>query len=345
MKRYRRAFLTCITLLLISITVVRIYAWDADDEEEEKKNRIVAPSRVTLENGRVLITLDAATQQRIGLTTVPLALATERAEQMAYATVLSTQDLVVMRANYLTAQSQLQKAQASVAVSRAEYQRLKNLYDRNQDASQKSVQAARGILDTDLATLSAAEQNLELQKLAVQQNWGPVVASWVAGGSAELSQILNQSMLLVQVSAPPLDPLSAPIHITLTTAAGEHIPAQYISPLPRTDPMTQRRSLLYAAPSRSGLAPGMNLIARVPAGPLRKGVMIPYAAVVWWQGKAWAYVQLNATQFMREAVNTDTPLTEGYFVTSGFHPKVRLVVRGAQFLLSEEFRSQIQPEG
>ena len=345
MKRYRRAFLACITLLLISITVVRIYAWDADDEEEEKKNTIAAPSRVALENGRVLITLDAATQQRIGLTTVALTWTAARAEQMAYATVLPTQDLLALRTNYLTAQSQLQKAQASVAVSRAEYQRLKNLYDHNQDASQKSVQAARGVFDTDLATLSAAEQNLELQKLAIQQNWGTVVASWVAGGSAELTQVLNQSMLLVQVSAPPQDPFLAPKHITVTTAAGERIPVQYISSLPRTDPLTQRPSLLYAAPFRSGLAPGMNLIARVPAGPLRKGVMIPYAAVVWWQGQAWAYVQLNATQFMREAVNTDTPLTKGYFVTSGFHPKVRLVVRGAQFLLSEEFRSQIQPEG
>jgi multidrug efflux system membrane fusion protein len=344
MKPDRKSLWAIIAVLLTSITIVRIYAWDADDEEE-KRNAITEPSRVYLKNGRVVITLDEATQHRMGLTTAVLALVTARAEQMAYATVLSTQDLLTLRGNYLTAQSQLQKAQASVTVSRAEYQRLKNLYDRNQDASQKSVQAARGALDTDLATLSAAEQNLELQKLAAQQNWGAVIASWIAQGSAELNQVLSQNMLLVQVSVALANPFFAPQHITLSTTAGAPVSAQYVSSLPRTDPLTQRPSLLYATPFRSGLAPGMNLIARIPAGSLRKGVMIPYAAVVWWQGQAWVYVQVNATQFTREAVSTDTPLRDGYFVTSGFHPNVRLVMRGAQFLLSEEFRSQIRPEG
>jgi hypothetical protein len=44
-------------------------------------------------------------------------------------------------------------------------------------------------------------------------------------------------------------------------------------------------------------------------------------------------------------VSTDTPLPNGYFITSEFKPGDRILIRGAQFLLSEEFRSQIQPEG
>jgi hypothetical protein len=93
------------------------------------------------------------------------------------------------------------------------------------------------------------------------------------------------------------------------------------------------------------MAPGMNLVARLPQGPARHGLIIPYSAIVWQQGQAWAYLQVSATVFTRKQVSTDTPLANGYFATSEFKPGDRILIRGAQFLLSEEFRSQIQPEG
>jgi hypothetical protein len=345
MKPYRKLLFTSIAILLLSITVVRIYGWDADDDEEDKKAAVTVPSHVSVQNGQTLITLDRATQRRMGLITAVLASAGAHAEEIASATILSTQELLTLRSNYVAAQSQLQKAQASVSVSEAAYQRLKNLYERNQDASQKSVQAAQGVLSTDLATLSAAQQDLALQKFAVQQSWGPAMAAWISAGNKELDRILGQNVLLVQVTLPPEQAFHAPSHATLSTSAGELVQAQYISPLPRTNPLIQRATLLYETSSRPNLASGMNLEARLPEGLMRHGVVIPYSAIVWSQGEAWAYLPVNATQFTRKRVSTDTPLSTGYFVANEFKPGDRILVGGAQFLLSEELRSQIQPEG
>lgn len=345
MTQRRNLLFTSIAIFLLTISVARIYGWDTDDDEEDKKAAVTVPSHVSVKNGQTVITLDAATQQRMGLGTTVLSSAKARAEEVASATILPAQELLTLRSNYVAAQSQLQKAQASASVSEQEYQRLKNLYEKNQDASQKSVQAAQGVFRTDLASLSAAQHDLALQKFAVQQNWGPTIAGWIADGSKDLDQVLSQSRLLVQVTLPAEKVFDAPHRILLSTAAGEPVEALYISSLPRTNPLIQRASLLYSTPFRPSLAPGMNAVAHLPKGPMQHGLLIPYSAIVWQQGQAWAYLQVSTTQFTRKPVSTDTPLSNGYFITSGFKPGDRILIRGAQFLLSEEFRSQIQPEG
>jgi hypothetical protein len=86
----------------------------------------------------------------------------------------------------------------------------------------------------------------------------------------------------------------------------------------------------------------MNVLAFVPAGPSRPGVMVPARAAVWWQGKASVYLEKGTGHFVRREIPTETPVGEGWFVTGGFSPGDKVVVKGAQLLQSEEFRSQIQ---
>jgi hypothetical protein len=72
--------------------------------------------------------------------------------------------------------------------------------------------------------------------------------------------------------------------------------------------------------------------------------VIPNDAVVWWQGKAWCYIEQTPGKFTRKEVPTSSPVSSGWFVTEGFAPGTKVVTSGAQTLLSEEFRSQIQAE-
>ncbi len=92
------------------------------------------------------------------------------------------------------------------------------------------------------------------------------------------------------------------------------------------------------------ILPGLDLTAFVPAGPPVQGGVIPSATVVWRQGKAWAYLQVNPEEFTRRRVPTATPVSEGYFVTKGFRAGERIVTKGAQSLLSEEFLPKAQEE-
>ncbi len=82
---------------------------------------------------------------------------------------------------------------------------------------------------------------------------------------------------------------------------------------------------------------GMNVLAHLPSGPKVRGIIIPAVAVVWWQGRAWVYVQTEADRFARREVPMDVPIVEGWFVMKGFSAGAHVVISGAQILLTKEF--------
>ena len=150
--------------------------------------------------------------------------------------------------------------------------------------------------------------------------------------------------MLVQLTLPPGTPFEDAPEINLSTPNGNSVDASYVSPFPQVDPRIQGASVLYLAHAYPLLQPGMNLVAQLPVGRRLRGVLIPHAAIVWWQGKAWVYEQTAPTHFVRRAVPAGQPIGGGYFAASGFAPGAQVVTEGAQALLSEEFRAQIQPE-
>ncbi|HXP62820.1 MAG TPA: hypothetical protein VN829_20130, partial [Dongiaceae bacterium] len=78
---------------------------------------------------------------------------------------------------------------------------------------------------------------------------------------------------------------------------------------------------------------------KVPGAPV-DGVVIPREAVVRAEGAGWVYVLDNASgnSFIRTEVALGHPTEAGWFVTGGVGANDRLVVNGAQELLSIELK-------
>jgi hypothetical protein len=346
-KNWKWLFAVALALMLAFI-LTRMIAPNrkatADRDEDDEEEAIKTPSRVSIQNGQTILTLDTKTQILVGITVTPLEEVTSRQQVTAPAIVLSGQELVNARTNYVAAEANLEKARANTEVARQEYDRLKTLYQDQQNASQKDLQAAQGVLRSDQADAEAAVQDLSLQAAAARENWGRVVGEWLINHAPPLDRVLDQDDYLVQVTLPTAVGAVAPSTISIEIGESTRIEARLISPFPRVDPRIQGPSLLYLTRERSGLAPGVNLVARMPVGRSMRGVLIPQSAIVWWQGNAWVYRQNAPGRFVRRLVPTDTPLSNGFFVSAGFSTTDQIVVRGAQELLSEEFRSQIQSE-
>jgi len=87
-----------------------------------------------------------------------------------------------------------------------------------------------------------------------------------------------------------------------------------------------------------GLLPGLNVEALLPAenAAAQSGVIVPEPAVVWWQGRAWIFVQTGKGVFAQRAIATDQPEPAGGYFVAGFPAGQAVVVRGVQVLLSEE---------
>jgi len=305
---------------------------DAAREAQAKKG----PAQISVENGQTVLTLDTLTQNRLGLEVATLTTTVTRAQVTSPAVVLPVQDLAAFRNGYIATQTQLQKLRVELDVTRKEYTRLKTLFEQDHNISEKSLQSTEGALKANEADERAGEQQRNLQKSMVRQEWGSVAAKWAVQGSPELQRILDQTEMLVQMTMPSGIKYDAPRTISLEIPGGIRTEANFVSTFPRVDPRIQGRSFLYLAHAQPGLAPGVNLPARLSVGNPMKGLIVPTSAVVWSEGKAWIYRQTAADRFTRRAVPTDIPVGKGFFVTEGFSPGDKLVVQGAQALLSEE---------
>jgi hypothetical protein len=342
-----------VLMLLIAIAVVGlIWAFlgsrkEAGKEEQAEKP-IATPSRVTTQNGLVVVTMNPDEQQTNGIRVASLEVTSRRQEFQATAVVLPVEDLINLRNGYVSAHAQLQRAKASLDVSQREYERLNGLYEDEQNASAKAVQAAQGAMQSDQVTLKAAEDAVFLDQNNIRQQWGDVIARWLVAGSPEFERIVRQQDLLVQIMLPPGKQGPAPASASLQTAQGELLNARLVSPFPRLDPRIQSPSFLYVTAHHAGLIPGLNIAVPLPSGPVLQGLVVPADAVVWWEGKSWSYEQVSANQFSRREVPTQIPVKDGWFVPSTneanptFKPGDKVVVNGAQQLLSQEFHSQTQ---
>jgi hypothetical protein len=316
-----------------------------DRNESKKKNEQAATDRVTIQNGEVVIRLDASAQARNGIQIDDLRKTKHNQEFAATGLALSAQELTDLRNGYVTAQAQLVKARATLDVSRQNYERLGALYREDRNASAKAFQAAEGAFHSDEASLKAAQDALSLTENNVRQRWGDTVSVWLFNNTPQFQRLLDQRDLLIQVTLPPGAQFEPPRTALLQISQRESTPARFVSSLPRLDPRIQSPSYLYLTTKRPTLIPGMALAVRLSAGKELQGVVVPENAIVWWQGRAWAYVQQAADQFARREISTQSPMQRGWFVTSNastIHPGDKVVVSGAQQLLSEEFRSEIQ---
>ncbi len=311
--------------------------------EAERERPVKAPLRVSTANGTPVVTLDADTQQRSGIETMPLAPAPYREQVRAYGVVLDLARLTDLSNSYANAKAQLQTAQAKLVASKTAFERAQKLYKDQQNVSLAQLQAAEATFRVDQAGVAAAESQLHTLAATVHQEWGPVLGKSLVEGSPLLSRLIERQEFLLQITLPPgialpVPPPTAAIESSRETRAA----ITFVSPATRTDPKVQGVSYFYTTTDDSGVLPGMNVLALLPSGSTVEGATVPASAVVWWQDRAWVYRRSAANAFMRIEIPTDQPAPGGGYVVRDLPKDAEIVTGGAQLLLSEEFRAQIQ---
>ena len=266
--------------------------------------------------------------------------------------------------NRLTnAQADVEAAQASMDASRAEYERLKGL-NVNKNVSDRAVQEAEARLKGDQARLEAARKNVaQLDAAAKAQagGAGPVVLTTRGGEVVEVFAHPNEAVesgqqilrvtsydsMLARVDLPAGEVADAKISFARIVPVGHEereVRGERVSLASTVDPRTLGQGYVFrVAGLGSMLRPGAAITAYLQVtGKATSGMVIPQSAVVRSGGKIWVYRQITDDQFTRVEIDPARSTSQGKLVTGVVSGGDRIVTVGAQVLLSEEQKSQIQ---
>ncbi len=331
--------------VLIAISAVLFWAIIESRKEPANEDSTQETSTIKVLNGESIVTVDSVNQNNAGIVTAPIKSMSHQEELEAYGVVLQMQDLADLFDRYVTARTQMENENIKLKTAQKEYERQKALVAM-QGISAKEFEDAEAAWRSEQNNVQSFQNTVQVLEGTARQQWGDVIARWLFLRSPALNRLIQRKDILIQVTLPAGSDIAAPHIAYIQTHGKKRITAKLISSSPHTDTRIQGLSFFCVASSKEmDLLPGMDVTAFLPSGIMIQGFFIPDTSIVWYQGSAWVYVKKNSMQFSRRAISTSTPLEDGYFTASGFSEGTLIVVKGAQSLLSEEFRQQIQSTG
>jgi RND family efflux transporter MFP subunit len=260
-----------------------------------------------------------------------------------------------------SARSEVDSAVAAEETARAAYERARVLNADNKNVSDRVVEEARSRLEAERARLRSARTTVGILENSLRAS-GPAASRLIVdvggtvvetmarpGESVEaglpLLRVSGLDHLVARVDLPVGQNLPASAKVARIVPAGherEIVQADRIAATPVIDPKSPGESFLFRLRGgRFGFRPGLAVTAYLPLpGASRQGFKVPAAAVVRLSGKAYVYVQSAPDRFVRREVRVESPVDSGYFVTGRLAAGDRIVVTGAQTLLSEEFKPE-----
>ncbi len=312
------------------------------EDEHKAESMLGPPSRVTVQDGVTILTLSAADRQDSGIETARPSPSPAQESVVGYGAVLDAAPLTELSNRYLDAETQVQTARARLAVSRGAFERAKNLYKDRQNISTAQLQGAEGSFEVDKAALEAARSRLTSVAASARQAWGSVLGAALIDRTPLMTRLIERADYLVKVTLPPGTAVArAPETAIARLDGAREVQLALISPATTIDPRLQAISYLYRAPAEAALLPGLNLEVRLLTEGVERGVVVPESAVVWLQGQAWIYHRTDPNTFARREIAPDRPGPDGGYIVTGLPQDAEIAVRGAQMLLSEEFRAQV----
>jgi hypothetical protein len=347
----KAALIIGLQALLIVILFWMLVFYGKDEYEDfrtEQEEEIESIDRVTEEEGVSIVSLSPAVQKNSGISTAPVSTMSYQDEIKSFGTVVPIDTLIEAKTKLLNLSAEIASLKAGSQQHQAQYQRLKTLNADDKNVSDFAVQQALALVNADKANINSKSLALRNLQSNIRLKWGTSLAKMILSNqpSPLLKSLLNRKNALIQVSLPfsASDPKSGDI-VEITPLNGtQPIKATYVSAATQADSNGAGKTFYYSAPA-DNLRIGMRVAVEASENKSARanGIVIPSSAVVWYAGTPWAYFKHENDQFIRKPISAETEVDTGWF-NQGFDENSEVVVRGAQLLLSEEFKYLIKNE-
>ena len=336
-------------LIVILFWMLIFYSKDEyEDYRTEQEEAIESLDRVSESEGISIVSLSPAVQKNSGISTEKVAELSYKDEIKSFGTVIPIDTLMDIKAQILNLKATLASAYTSNKQHKNQYKRLKALNADDKNVSDLAVQQALALVNNGNATIRSKVLQINNLEAGIQLKWGASLAKLALNKKPKMlfKNLLSRKNVLIQISLPfnVADPIAGDkVEITPLNGATP-IEATYVSAAATADSNGAGKTFYFSAPSnnlRIGMRVGVE--ASASDNTASDGIIIPSSAVVWYAGTPWAYFKQGQDQFVRKPVSADTEVDTGWFNT-GFDTQSEVVTKGAQLLLSEEFKYLITNE-
>lgn len=320
-----------------------------DFQDNQQEESVDGPQRVFEKEGVKLVKLSPSTQKNSGIQTQSLQSTAYSGKTKALGTVVSIQTLLDASTQYQQTNAQLAVVKTTLQHHKQQHHRYSVLNADDKNVSDKVLQEAHALVKADEAQITALQTQQQTAKNAMTAQWGQTLTEMMLAPqlSTIAKDLLMQQQVLVQVSLPvnyPEPSTTTTIALTPINAQNTQIKGKFISSSTQSDMSNQGKTYFFAAPAQL-LRVGMrvNAIPDEQEETMQLGVLVPNNAIVWHAGLPWVYVKQGQEGFIRKPITMDKELEDGWFEKS-LSSNDTVVTRGAQLLLSEEFKFLIKNE-
>lgn len=267
------------------------------------------------------VQMDQETQERVGLKIATPTAAQWQPKQHLTGWMADVPALMADAADYEAAQAQAQASQSDL--------------DRNEKLAAENNASARAL---ETARAQAAHDVMALKSLRAKfaAMWGMKLAA-DTNLMDTLSGLVTNGTTLVKILLPAGTAAPSPVGkatVQLLEDGAGMVPATFSDDL-GIDPATQQDTLLFITdrplPARAAVTAELET-----GGEALNGVEVPAEAVLRHEGKGWVYEQTGTNAFERVEVPLDRQTAGGWFMTEALTTTNKIVVEGAQTVLSAE---------
>jgi hypothetical protein len=294
-------------------------------------------------------TLQLTDQQRrlAGIETINARRAEIQAELGAQGKIVDISPLLELRARYRAALSEYKIAEASSALAQQNRNRLAKLSQEAIIANKELIRADSELTAARVHTAATRQRVGEIREEALH-SWGPELFRLaIEEDSALWDRLLKRHEALLLIALPANAELPAgtrQVYVARNRDRQRAAKAEFLAPAPNTDALVQGETYFFHVDARR-LRTGMRVDAWIATrGGTSAGVFVPASAIVWHGGLPWVYIESEPGRFVRTPLRDALAVGNDWFVRTGFRGGERVVVVGAQLLLSEEMQRQIPRE-
>jgi len=341
------------SLLIIGLLWLIIYLSkdeifkDGMDSNLRVAHELDAESLVSIQNK--IITLSDSMIKNSGINVQPISESRKRSSTPSYGYVVNLKNLINYQTNYLNLNFEINKLNLQLKEEIVHFKTLQTLNEDNKNIADSVVGEKEIEINNLRNNLNIQKNNKNNLLQVIGQEWGQSFKNLLTDPKTSLLQnIFNSDSRLIKITIAnnkiqKLPPSELILFSSLQPK--NRYKANFISKAPFGSLDIQGSSYFYLTLSNDlMIGSKINSYIESSEDSQIKKFHIPKSAIIWNEGKPWIYVESINNSFLRQPIFKLEEVNDGWVVQFSNTPPRAIVTKGAQLLLSEEYKHLITNE-